>query len=469
MTESALATTAAANTGTAGATALAQMVPVDPFRALYVHFGMLLGVDDFRTQDAYHRGKMWFHSAWLHRAGVLWGLRVGIDQPRGEIRVEPGAALDALGHELYLAQAACLNLGDWFDQHRDDPLLAESLSVDEETGAVRFDAHVVIGFRACLNRQVPALSEPCDGSNASTAYSRVNETVELKLVPGLAPAWRATPGALPFHRVRLLFGLEAAITNDEGVIIDADQEVLDQRATILALAAVDQPAAYLAALRRFSALDQMEMTPAQNEADQRFSLFPALDPAPVALADLHGLTLLPGEAGWVIDGGVVDNGIRPVHLPTSTIQELVCGPVMTAAAAPPAPPPSDASPVDAGGPRIDPASVTVEGEFIRMTTVGAPLMKASVDVRGLSVTAFDIRDGWIDLAVKKVSYDEAASQLVIELRDDPGGNLVRLIVRGTGAYPFLGRNRIPLAGAVGGPAGFVHNGNDFVAMVRVRS
>jgi len=461
--------TALANTAASNVTALGEMVPVDPFRSLYVHFGMLLGVDDFRTQDAYHRGKMWFHSAWLHRAGVIWGLRVRIDQARGEIRVEPGAALDAAGHELYLAQPACLNLGDWYEEHREDPVLAESLVIDAETGAVRFDAHVVLQFKACLNRQVPALSEPCDGSNATTAYSRVNETVDLKLLPGLAPAWRDEPGALPFHRVRLLFGLDAAITDEEGVTLDADQEVLDQRAVILALAAVDQPAAYLAALRRFSVLDEMDITPAQSEADQRFSLFPAFDLAPVPLADLRNMTLLPAETGWVIDAGAVENGIRPVHLPTSTIQELVCGPVMTAAQASAAPPSSDANPVDAGGPRIDAATVTIEGEFIRMTTIGPPLMKASVDARGLTVTAFDVRDGWINVDVKKVSYDEAASQLEIELRDDPGGNLVRVIVHGTGPYPFLGRNRIPLAGNVGGAAGFTHNGNDSVSMVRVRS
>ena len=44
-----------------------------------------------------------------------------------------------------------------------------------------------------------------------------------------------------------------------------------------------------------------------------------------------------------------------------------------------------------------------------------------------------------------------------------------MIASGTGPYPLLGRighNRIPLAGAVGGPPGTAHNGNDFVFMFK---
>jgi len=46
---------------------------------------------------------------------------------------------------------------------------------------------------------------------------------------------------------------------------------------------------------------------------------------------------------------------------------------------------------------------------------------------------------------------------------------VRLIVKGTGSYPFMGRNRIPLAGAVGAAHGSKIDGNDFVSMIRIRS
>jgi hypothetical protein len=140
----------------------AALLPVDPFNALRIHFGMLLGVDDFETEQAYHRGKMRLHNAWLHGHGVVWGLGVSSDLPSGEIRVEPGLALDAAGHELHLDALACVSAGAWFDAHRNDP----GMTVTESDGGstVAFDAHVVMSFRACQTRQVPALSDPCDGS-----------------------------------------------------------------------------------------------------------------------------------------------------------------------------------------------------------------------------------------------------------------------------------------------------------------
>ena len=66
-----------------------ELLPLSPFNALRYHFGMLLGVDDFETEQAYHRAKMRIHNAWLHRAGVVWGFDVRLDVPHGEIRVLP--------------------------------------------------------------------------------------------------------------------------------------------------------------------------------------------------------------------------------------------------------------------------------------------------------------------------------------------------------------------------------------------
>src|ERR1700686_3193694 len=92
-----LATCISSNGGSSGG-----LSPVNPFSALRYQFGMLLGVDDFETEQAYHRGKMRLHNSWLHGHGVVWGLGVSSDLPSGEIRVERGLALDAAGHELHL-------------------------------------------------------------------------------------------------------------------------------------------------------------------------------------------------------------------------------------------------------------------------------------------------------------------------------------------------------------------------------
>lgn len=456
-------------------TTLGEMLPTDPFRSLYVHFGMLLGVEDFRTVDAYHRGKMWFHNAWLHQQGTIWGLRVSLDAEHDEVKVSAGAALDDLGRELYLQQDACLNLSAWFQQHQKDAELEEFLLIDKKSKTVTFSAHVVIQFKACLNRQVPALTEPCDGSNATTAYSRVAETVELKLIPGPAPDWREN-GALPFHRVRLLFGLESPLLDDEGIVTDDDQDVLDAREDILALDEEKQPAAYLAALRKFSALDEMDIEPARVESGENYSLFPGRDPGAIPLANLTDITLVQSGSGYKLDDETVnhkrvDNTIRPVHIPTSTQQELLCGPLFSSQTETTS---SETGTVveikDAGGPRVIADSFTVDGEFIHFAIDDTPLMKASVDARAFSITSFDRRDGWITAEIKSVNYVEADKKITVELRDAPGGNLLRVIVKGTGPYPMMGRNRIPLAGIAGdSQVGTEFDGNDAVGMLRIKS
>lgn len=445
------------------------LLRLDPFSSLNAHFGMLLGVEDFRTVDAYHRGKMWLHSAWLHRQGTIWGLGVSVDLPNSEVRVAPGLAVDGLGRELYLHGPACLNLPLWFAQEDNQKSLDMADALRKEDDDWIFDAHVAIRFKACLSRQVPALSEPCNGANTSTAYSRINETVEVSLRPGLAPEWRTPAGSLPFHRVRLLFALEAAIEEDGAVIAD-DQEVLDVRLEVLALPTEQQPATYLKWLRYFSAKDEMAQRPAAAEGAS--PLFPAQSPDWIPLANLENIRLIPEGEGWKLHEADIDNFVRPVHLPTSTIQELLCGPLFSSLAAPAEGVPAEASPAlpeDAGGPRIDPESVESKGEFIYFKISGTTLMKASVDERAVEVTSFDVRDGWIEEVVKKVSFNTKTKRMEVELRDDPGGRLVRLIVKGTGPTPLLGKNRIPLAGSVGGAPGSLDNGVDFITMFRTES
>src|SRR5881394_1839811 len=256
-----------------------ELLPLSPFNALRYHFGMLLGVDDFETEQAYHRAKMRIHNAWLHRAGVVWGFGVKVDTEHGEIRVTPGLALDAAGHELHLEADACINVGDWFDKHEKDA----GFDLQRE----RFDLHVVIRFKACLTRQVPALLEPCDNASTGTAYSRVFETIEILLLPGLAPL-----PVYPYHRLRLMFGVDKPKKkNGSTDNTEADQIVLDEVARIRALPGADQPAEWLQAFHRFAALDEIDLQPATSEDGARTLLFPGRDDEFVVLANITDLRL----------------------------------------------------------------------------------------------------------------------------------------------------------------------------------
>ncbi|MGB7924465.1 MAG: hypothetical protein WCF57_14585 [Pyrinomonadaceae bacterium] len=440
-----------------------ELLPLSPFYALNYHFGMLLGVDDFETEQAYHRSKMRLHNAWLHREGVVWGMdvRLGemreeivegkktetLDLSRGEIRVTSGLALDAAGHELHLETDACLNVAQWFEAHSKD---ADFSVTDEGNGIISFDAHVVIRFKACLTRQVPALSEPCDGAGTDTAYSRIFETLEIELRPGLAP-----DRTYPYHRLRLLFNLEAPILDEDDTTIESDQEVLDERASILALPLQDQPAAYLRAFRRFAALDEIDLRPATSKDGNRLLLFPATDDEPLVLANVAAIKLDTKDKKAVLLGGETDVTVRPSHVATSTIQELLCGPLFEGD--------EPSSPPDAvEGPSVDPATIEMEAFRIRLR-FDRDLHQASVNPEAFSVTWFNEAEGWHNVIVGSATY-EAADRLVnLELKHELGGK-VRLIVRGTGPTPLLGADLVPLAGGLPGVPVTKHDGHDFVYM-----
>jgi hypothetical protein len=408
-----------------------------PYYALSYHFGMLLGVDDFSTEQAYHRGKMRLHNAWLHRAGVVWGFDVQCDLEHGEIRVKPGLALDAAGRELHLEADACVNLGEWFLAHKND----EGFVYQEIPNGFSFDAHVELRFKSCLTRQVPAMQEPCVGASTGAAYSRVFETVDLLLAPNQTPA----PEAPPYHLLRVLFGLEAAA-------LPADQAVADARAQILTLPSGEQPAAYLQALRRFAALDEIALAPAKTD-DDLLLLFPGRESTPVVLADINHITIERSNESepFKLTGGEVDVTVRPSLIATATIQELLCGPQFRNVGAP----------SESTGPRVLPDKVTINEAKITLE-LDRDVEPNSVSAESFSLTVLGA-NGWQDVALTPAVSGPAA--LTLELASNLAqGDLVRLIVRGTGPKPLLGKNLVPLAGGVGGPEPQAHDGIDFVFM-----
>ncbi|MEK6405781.1 MAG: hypothetical protein AABN34_02330 [Acidobacteriota bacterium] len=424
-----------------------ELLPLSPFNALHYHFGQLLGVDDFETAQAYHRAKGWMHNAWLHGEGVVWGFGVKLDQTRGEIRVMPGLALDAAGHELHLEGEACVNLGEWFDKHKQDPGFTFTTAGADTT----FDAHVVVRFKACLTRQVPALMEPCDNAGTGTAYSRVFETLEIQLLPNLAPA-----RVYPYHLLRLMFGLDQPKTKENSTDnTPEDQAVLDEVNNIQALPAAQQAAAWLKAFHRFAALDEIGLRPATSEDGARTLLFPGRDDDPVVLADITAIKLTRQTNNqWVLGGGTVDTSVRQSHVATATIQDLLGGSIGVG---------SEPGAEDIG-PRVEPGSVLMLTSKAIMFRVDRELHDASVKPAAFSVTWFDPGSGWQKANVLTASYGGGETKTVnLELKSPVRGR-VRLIVDGTGPSPLLGANLAPFAGAAGGPPGTRHNGHDFVYM-----
>lgn len=440
-----------------------ELLPLSPFDSLKYHFGMLLGVDDFETEQAYHRAKMRLHNAWLHRQGVVWGFGVEVDRDHGEIRVKPGLALDAAGHELHLDTDYCINVGEWFDKHEKDP--GFDLVRDG------FDVHVVICFKACLNRQVPALLEPCNTGSTGTAYSRVHETVDIRLLPKRAPL-----PTYPYHRLRVLFGIEEAkpldqatfdqliaqetaktiSPEDQQTLNDArvDRHVLKKIDEIGTLPSDQQASALLKTFHELAALDEIDLQPATSEDGARRLLFPGAEDECLVLADITELQLTKQDDKWVLSGGKVDVSVRPSHVATTTIQDLLCGRIGAIAGGPAAD----------TGPRIDPASVVFSNSKAIIFTANKELHAESVKLSAFSVTWFDPARGWQTSNVTAASYGGGETKTIaLDLDSDVSGR-VRLIASGTGPTPILGADLVPLAGAVGGPPASPHHGQDFVHM-----
>ncbi len=437
--------------------ALNTTLPVDPFTALAVNFGMLLGVTDFDALAANPRGKLRLHNAWLHGQGVVWGYPVTLDDTSRELRVGPGLALDAVGHELALGVLSCVDVGAWYDTTSQDPASGLPPVVD---GTVSFDAHVVVRFQACLAQPVPAMASPCAGSATDTAYSRVNETVELLLVPGLAP-----PRDLAFARVRALFGLPATG--------QPDAEVQAALAELAGLPSAELAQGWLDALHTLAADDVIDLAPLGLQPGHVGSstLFAQDEPADVVLADLPGLTLTVAADGTRTTSiATIDTSVRTSHVPTTTVTDLLTAAVDGSASSG-----GGASP-DAGGPRLQP-TCGWDGDTATVTVVGTLLAGSLTE--GITVQSFDASAAtpqWAPLSFT-ASFDEPSQTLTVDTNASAVlavGDWVRIVVWGTGATPVMGPGAaagdppVPLGGAVGGPPGSVGLGHD-VAFILQRS
>ncbi|MEO1057721.1 MAG: hypothetical protein AAFY28_12470 [Actinomycetota bacterium] len=434
------------------------VLPSQPFVSNRYHFGMLLGVADLETDQAYHRGKAWLHNAWLHGPGVIWGLEVSVHVAENEIRVARGLAIDGHGRELYVADAMCVDLGRWLEEQ---DTAGTTLQRDD---AGRLVLRVDLCHDSCLERPVPSISEPCENSNFDTAYSRAVERGLPRLVVG-----HAEPERVRSPRLRQFFGQEPV----------GDTEVAE---ALTAVANADPAARARVCLlwfRRLAAADAIELRPADET-----SWLPLDGDGCIPLADL---SLAVDRTGRLVDDDdrptVVDNGVRPTHLATRTIQELLCH-AHGGVAAPPEPDGTDdtddtgdtdhtgdgdgaesadddPAEVVLGAPQAVAESATIEGAAIELS-FSAPLNDATV-----TASAFEVRvmhtDGWSPVDVVRAEVADDGLGVVLRLGSAPRNRPIRIVAAGAGPAPLLGASGRVLSGVVGEPV--VHGGSDAALMI----
>lgn len=409
-------------------------LPVNPFVAFRVAYGMLLDENAFRTMMGNPRGKQMFHSAWLHGSGVVWGLRVCRE---GElvIKVSPGAAVDHVGRELLVESTMCLDVRDWVTKQ-------QLGGPQEDCKTTKIEACLVAEFHCCPTDPVPTLSDPCDMTRKHDDYSRVVESVKLALRPGRRPQHEEI-----YHRVRVLLGLDEVGDND-----NAGQEAIIAAMTVKSASADQRPMELQRQFRNMAALDAMDLRPPTRDGEPCLSLFPALDEcAGVVLAavDVH----LKEDSGCteIVDVRI-DPLVRRTLLPTAIIQEISCAVALSTLGATP-----DG---DADGPRVirESLDVSEDGLTIRFN-VTRPLISGSVR-SAVSITSLSSQ-GWVDEEIDTVTHENLS--VTITLVQRPMNDIVRLIVRGTGNIAVFGSDpAVPLAGFVGGPPGSTDDGVDAV-------
>ncbi len=386
-------------------------LPDNPACAIHYHFGMLLGVEDFRTEQGFHVGRLRRHQRALHGHGVVAGYPVTFDAALAEVRVGAGYAIDPHGRDLDMPADQCLGLPAWWLKHRDDDDFVDVPDRDN----VRFDADVQLCYTGCLSRPVPAIADLCAGGSADIAYSRICEAVQLTLVVRRGePAVDPAPG---YHLLRVLLGLEAP--RDEDV---NDAWLLAELAALAALPGADRPAARAALWQHATARAAAAVDPAETQD------------ACLRIARLTGIHIFidhadPARDVWraTVDAIAIDD--RPTLLPTNVLQDAWRTWAGHAAGA---------------GPRVQTASRV---DTAITLVFDKPLAPASVTAAAFTVSAFDNGAGWTTLAfADPPAYDDGTRTVTLTLDAAPAATRIRITVYGSGATPLLGADLMP-AGA----------------------
>ncbi len=134
-------------------------------RIRYVN-GLLLGVDDFQTEQDYFRKRLRRHNVLMHGWGIVFGLEASAHSEPGRVMVEPGYAIDQQGEEIVV----------------DRPQIA-----DVSSSARNAEHHLL--YPAVRYRAKPSSLVPAPGTEGDALqYSRWIDSFELALLEQ-RPAW----------------------------------------------------------------------------------------------------------------------------------------------------------------------------------------------------------------------------------------------------------------------------------------
>ncbi len=162
---------------------------LDPTKRVNYQLGLVLGVNEFLTEQHYFRERDHRATRALHGYGTVAGLAVTFDG--SQLRVAPGLAVDPAGRLVCVPEEYCADLDAWLTDKLDevaepDPSIPGPVTL-----------YVVLCHAECETDEVPVPSESCLTAEESRAASRIRDSFELKIVTEPpAEVGEVAPGSL---------------------------------------------------------------------------------------------------------------------------------------------------------------------------------------------------------------------------------------------------------------------------------
>jgi hypothetical protein len=152
----------------------------DPLRHVNYVTGMVLGVDDYAQEFAYHAGR----AKWIVREflgyGTLSGLAVRVvpdgDGGAARVHVAPGSAATPGGQLICVGREQCGEIGAWFKRA---DVKTELDARADGAGEVDVEVYLKLCFTDCPVDDVPIPGEPCRSEENLMAPSRVADDYSL--------------------------------------------------------------------------------------------------------------------------------------------------------------------------------------------------------------------------------------------------------------------------------------------------
>lgn len=175
----------------------------EPLRRVAYEAGMMLGLEATQEEQDYHLRRLTRHQYWLHGAGTVSGMVVGMEpdsetDPEKDITVRllvsPGIGIDGLGRELLVHETYCINLGEWIDA-QDETTLLEGY----DAGAKVLWLKVSALYRDCPVAKQPVLARKLNAMTDAVVPSRTANSVRLMLDSELPPSAAANYRPWPVH------------------------------------------------------------------------------------------------------------------------------------------------------------------------------------------------------------------------------------------------------------------------------